>query len=209
MKKTPLYQHHIQLGAKMTDFAGYEMPLQYSSVSEEHKLVREKCGLFDVSHMGEFIVKGKEAVDLIQTVTSNDASKLAIGDAQYSCLPNTKGGIIDDLLVYRLPEDQCAEGEQAFMLVVNASNIEKDLDWINQQNEFDTRVIDISDQTGLLALQGPLAEMHLQKLTDLKLDQIEYYTFRKGTVAGHSNILVSATGYTGAGGFEIYADNAS
>lgn len=209
MKHTPLYKQHMILGARMTDFAGYSMPLQYSSVSEEHHMVREKCGLFDVSHMGEFIIKGKEALDLVQWVTSNDASKLAIGDAQYSCMPNAQGGIVDDLLVYRLPEDQCAEGEQAFMLVVNASNIEKDLAWIQAQNTFDTRVINISDQTGLLALQGPQAGTHLQKLTDINLADLEYYTFRKGVVAGKNNVLVSATGYTGAGGFEIYAENSS
>lgn len=191
----------------MTDFAGYEMPLQYSSVSEEHHMVREKAGLFDVSHMGEFIIKGRQALELIQLVTSNDASTLQIGEAQYSCLPNQDGGIVDDLLVYRLEEDQCAEGEQAFMLVVNASNIEKDLEWINRHNQFDTRVINISDQTGLLALQGPAAQKHLQKHTDLDLPSIEYYTFRKGTVGGNKNVLVSATGYTGAGGFEIYATN--
>jgi aminomethyltransferase len=207
MKSTPLTQHHIDLGAKMTDFAGYLMPLQYSSVSEEHQMVRNHAGLFDVSHMGEFIIKGKQALDLIQHVTSNDASKLEIGDAQYSCLPNLTGGIVDDLLVYRLDEDQCSAGEQAFMLVVNASNIQKDLDWIIEHNTFDTRVINISDQTGLLALQGPGALKILQGMTPLDLNDISYYSFKKGTVGGHSNVLISATGYTGAGGFEIYADN--
>ena len=207
MKSTPLTQHHVDLGAKMTDFAGYLMPLQYSSVSEEHQMVRNLAGLFDVSHMGEFIIKGKEALNLVQYVTSNDASKLEIGEAQYSCLPNLKGGIIDDLLVYRLDEDQCSAGEQAFMLVVNASNIKKDLDWIVEHNNFDTRVINISDQTGLLALQGPKATEILQRITTLDLSTIPYYSFRKGTVGGHDNVLVSATGYTGAGGFEIYADN--
>ncbi|MCB0685951.1 MAG: glycine cleavage system aminomethyltransferase GcvT [Saprospiraceae bacterium] len=208
MKNTPLTQHHIDLGGKMTDFAGYQMPIQYTSVSEEHRMVREKAGLFDVSHMGEFIIKGKQALDLIQWVTSNDASTLKIGDAQYSCMPNETGGIVDDLLVYRLDEDQCSEGEQAFMLVVNASNIDKDLAWINRHNTFDVSLINISDQTGLLALQGPLATSLLQPLTDLDLPAIDYYSFRKGTVAGFPNVLVSATGYTGAGGFEIYAENA-
>ncbi|MBK8505652.1 MAG: glycine cleavage system aminomethyltransferase GcvT [Saprospiraceae bacterium] len=207
MKSTPLTQHHMDLEAKMTDFAGYMMPLQYSSVSDEHQMVRRHTGLFDVSHMGEFIIKGKQALDLIQLVTSNDASKLEIGEAQYSCIPNLEGGIVDDLLVYRLDEDQCAAGEQAFMLVVNASNIQKDLDWIIQHNTFDTRVINISDQTGLLALQGPSALKILQKITTLELSNIPYYSFKKGTVGGRSNVLVSATGYTGAGGFEIYADN--
>jgi aminomethyltransferase len=209
MKPTPLTQHHIQLGAKMTDFAGYSMPLQYTSVSEEHQMVRERAGLFDVSHMGEFIIKGKQALELVQVVTSNDASRLAVGEAQYSSLPNEPGGVVDDLLVYRLDEDQCNEGEQAFMLVVNASNIHKDLDWINRHNKFDTRVINISDQTGLLALQGPGATSILQPLTDLNLDNIAYYTFRKGQIAGQPNVLISATGYTGAGGFELYAENQS
>jgi len=209
MKTTPLTRHHIESGAKMTDFAGYNMPLQYTSVTEEHQAVRGKAGLFDVSHMGEFIIKGKEALPLIQKITTNDASKLEIGQAQYSCLPNADGGIVDDLLVYRLDEDQCSVGEQAFMLVVNASNIEKDLNWINKNNSFDTRVINISDSTGLLALQGPLALEILQKLTDLNLNDIPYYSFKKGTVAGCENILISATGYTGSGGFEIYAENQS
>lgn len=207
MKSTPLTQRHIDLGAKMTDFAGYNMPLQYTSVTEEHLLVRKKAGLFDVSHMGEFIIKGKEALDLIQKVTSNDAATLAIGEAQYSCLPNDEGGIVDDLLVYRLDEDQCSAGERAYMLVVNASNIDKDLAWIKQHNNFDTRVIDISEQTGLLALQGPTATDILQKYTGIKLGDIKYYSFTKGTVAGCTNILISATGYTGAGGFELYGEN--
>ncbi len=207
MKSTPLTQHHIRSGAKMTDFAGYEMPLQYTSVSEEHKMVREKAGLFDVSHMGEFIVKGPQALDLIQMVTSNNAAKLAIGEAQYSSLTNVEGGIVDDLLVYRLDEDQCDDGERAFMLVVNASNVEKDLNWINRHNTFEARVINISDQTGLLALQGPDAIQILQPLTDLDLGKINYYNSKKGRLATHDNVLVSATGYTGAGGFEIYAEN--
>ncbi|NND34552.1 MAG: glycine cleavage system aminomethyltransferase GcvT [Saprospiraceae bacterium] len=209
MKSTPLTQKHIDLGAKMTDFAGYNMPLQYTSVSDEHLMVRRSAGIFDVSHMGEFIIKGKEALDLIQLVTSNDASVLEIGQAQYSCLPNESGGIVDDLLVYRLTEDQCSEGERAYMLVVNASNIEKDLAWINNHNKFSTRVIDISDQTGLLALQGPAALEILQRHTEIDLKSIKYYSFQKGVVAGCDNVIVSATGYTGAGGFEIYAANES
>jgi aminomethyltransferase len=156
--------------------------------------------------MGEFVVKGPQALDLVQKVTSNDASKLKIGQVQYSCLPNETGGIVDDLLVYRLPEDQCAAGEQAFMLVVNASNIEKDWNWIQGHNTFDTRLINISDQTGLIALQGPKALSVLQPLTSIDLAGLKYYTFTKGTVAGIPNVLVSATGYTGAGGFELYVE---
>ena len=206
MKSTPLTEKHIALGAKMAEFAGYNMPISYAGIKEEHACVRNGVGVFDVSHMGEFIVRGKEALDLVQWVTSNNASKLEIGQAQYSCLPNDKGGIVDDLLVYRLPEDMCAEGEQAFMLVVNASNIEKDLSWIILHNRFDTRVINISDQTGLLAVQGPKATQVLQKLTDVDLSAVPYYTFVKGTFAGLDNVLISATGYTGSGGFELYVD---
>jgi aminomethyltransferase len=207
MKTTPLTDTHIALGARMAEFAGYNMPISYSGIQEEHHAVRNGAGMFDVSHMGEFIVRGKEALDLVQYVTSNDASRLAVGDAQYSCLPNGKGGIVDDLLVYRLPEDMCAEGEQAFMLVVNASNIEKDWDWISRHNRFDTRLINISDETGLLAVQGPKATQLLQTLTDVDLASMKYYTFKKGRFAGIDNVLISATGYTGAGGFELYAAN--
>jgi aminomethyltransferase len=207
MKNTALTDKHLALGAKMAPFAGYNMPILYTSITEEHHAVRNGVGVFDVSHMGEFIVRGKEAFDLIQHVTTNDASKLAIGQAQYSCFPNTKGGIIDDLLVYRLPEDNCAEGERAYMLVVNASNIEKDWNWVNAQNQFDTKLINISDATGLLAVQGPKAIEVLQTLTPIHLSSIKYYHFAKGQFAGIDNILLSATGYTGAGGFEIYADN--
>jgi len=206
MKETPLSEIHRQLGARMTDFAGYSMPVSYAGITEEHLNVRRNVGVFDVSHMGEFIVRGREALDLIQLVTSNDASRLSIGQAQYSCLPNKEGGIVDDLLVYRLDEDQCSEGEQAFMLVVNASNIRKDWDWISQANRFEARMIDISDQTGLLAVQGPNAIKALQPLTDVKLDEIEFYHFTKGTMAGIDNVLISATGYTGAGGFELYVE---
>jgi len=207
MKSTALTATHIELGAKMAPFAGYNMPISYAGITEEHKAVRENVGVFDVSHMGEFIVKGKEALDLIQKVTSNDASRLEIGQAQYSCFPNGKGGIVDDLLVYRLDEDQCSEGEKAFMLVVNASNIDKDWDWINQHNDFDTRLINISDKTSLLAVQGPNAAKVIQTLTPVQLDDLSYYTFTKGQVAGIDNVLISATGYTGAGGFELYVDN--
>ena len=206
MKNTPLTAVHIGLGAKMAPFAGYNMPISYSGIQEEHHTVRTKVGVFDVSHMGEFIVRGKEALDLIQLVTTNDASKLEIGQAQYSCLPNKVGGIVDDLLVYRLPEDNCAEGERAYMLVVNASNIEKDWNWIKAANSFDTQLINISDQTGLLAIQGPQAEAALQSLTNVDLSAIKFYHFTKSAFAGFDNVLISATGYTGAGGFEIYAD---
>lgn len=207
MKNTPITHIHEALGAKMADFAGYNMPIQYSGITEEHHCVRNSVGIFDVSHMGEFIVRGKQALDLVQKVTSNDASKLGIGEAQYSCLPNLEGGIVDDLLVYRLPEDMCSEGEQAFMLVVNASNIEKDWNWISSFNTFDTRLIDISEKSGLLAVQGPKALETLQKLTDTDLSAIKYYDFTKGTMAEINNVLISATGYTGSGGFELYVAN--
>lgn len=206
IKSTPLTDIHIKLGARMAAFAGYNMPISYTGISEEHLAVRNNVGVFDVSHMGEFIVKGKEAEALLQKVTSNNVSKLEIGDAQYSCLPNDTGGIVDDLLVYRLDEDQCAEGEKAYMLVVNASNIEKDWNWIEQNNDFDTRLINISEQTGLLAVQGPNAATVLQKLTDTDLSVLKYYTFTKGKMAGIDNVLISATGYTGAGGFELYVN---
>ncbi len=215
MKNTPLTEKHIALGAKMAPFAGYNMPISYSGIQEEHHTVRNGVGVFDVSHMGEFIVKGKQALELIQHLTTNDASKLGVGQAQYSSLPNDQGGIIDDLLVYRLPEDDCAEGERAYMLVVNASNIEKDWNWVNAHLEptaefvrgFDTRVINISDQTSLIAVQGPKALQTLQPLTGIDLGRIKYYNFAKGKFAGFDNVIVSATGYTGAGGFEIYVDN--
>lgn len=207
LKHTPLTAIHQALGAKMAPFAGYLMPISYSGIREEHEAVRNGVGVFDVTHMGEFIVKGKQALDLVQAVTSNDASALAISQAQYSCLPNGTGGIVDDLLVYRLPEDMCAEGEQAFLLVVNASNLAKDWDWINKHNTFDTRVIDISEETGLIAVQGPKAVETLQQLTDVDLSAIGYYHFVKGRIAGIDNVLISATGYTGSGGFELYTEN--
>ena len=206
-KKIVLHDIHVALGAKMVPFAGYIMPVNYTSISQEHVCVREHAGLFDVSHMGEFIVKGKEALDLVQHISSNDVTKLGIGDVQYSCIPNATGGIIDDMLVYRLSEDRCSEGERVYMLVVNASNISKDLHWINTHNSFDAKVEDISDSCGLLALQGPKATAILQTLTSEALDKIEYYHFTKGRVAGLDDVLISATGYTGAGGFELYVRN--
>jgi len=206
-KQTPLYDRHVALGAKIVDFAGYAMPVQYTGIIDEHEAVRQRVGVFDVSHMGEFIVRGRQALDLVQAISSNDAGALAIGQAQYSCLPNNNGGIVDDMLVYRLPEDMCAEGEQAFMLVVNASNMEKDWAHISGfASRFDTRLINISDQTGLIAVQGPKAVELLQPLTDVDLGSIAYYHFRKGRFAGIDNVLISATGYTGSGGFELYAD---
>ncbi len=205
MKETPLTSRHVALGARMAEFAGYHMPISYAGIREEHMAVRRAVAAFDVSHMGEFIIRGREALDLVQYITSNDASRLAIGEAQYSCMPNERGGIVDDLLVYRLPEDRCAEGEQAFMLVVNAANIEKDWNWISRHAaRFEVRLIDISDETGLIAVQGPRAVAALQPLTPIELAAMKYYTFRKGTFAGIDNVLISATGYTGSGGFELY-----
>ncbi len=202
---TPITDKHVALGAKMASFAGYNMPISYTGIKEEHACVRTNVGVFDVSHMGEFIVRGKQALDLVQKVTSNDASKLEIGQAQYSCFPNTEGGIVDDLLVYRLSEDNCSEGEQAFMLVVNASNIEKDWNWVSKYAQyFEVRIINISEHTGLLAVQGPNAIKVIQKLTDTDLSTIPYYHFTKGVVSGIENVVISATGYTGAGGFELY-----
>lgn len=200
MKNTALTQVHTDMGAKMVPFAGYNMPVQYVGINAEHDTVRKGVGVFDVSHMGEFILKGEKALDLIQRVTSNDASKLYDGKVQYSCLPNEDGGIVDDLLVYRIDE-------KTYMLVVNASNIEKDWNWISKYNTDGVDMKDISDRTSLLAVQGPKAAEALQSLTDIDLASMEYYTFTKGTFAGISNVIVSATGYTGAGGFEIYFDN--
>jgi len=202
MKNTALTDIHIKAGAKMVPFAGYNMPVQYAGINAEHETVRNSVGVFDVSHMGEFILKGEHALDLIQLVTSNDAGKLYDGKVQYSCLPNKDGGIVDDLLVYRIDE-------KTYMLVVNASNIEKDWNWISGFNTFGVEMKDISDRTSLLAIQGPKAAEALQSLTDIDLASMEYYTFKKGTFAGIDNVLVSATGYTGAGGFEIYFDNAN
>ena len=200
LKATALSDVHIKLGAKMVPFAGYNMPVQYVGINAEHETVRNGVGVFDVSHMGEFVLKGENALDLIQRVTSNDASKLTVGKVQYSCLPNDKGGIVDDLLVYRVEDD-------AYILVVNASNIEKDWNWINKFNDKGVEMIDVSDKTTLLAVQGPKAAATLQKLTDVNLSEMQYYTFKKGTFAGVPDVYISATGYTGAGGFEIYLPN--
>ena len=200
MNNTALTEKHIALGAKMVPFAGYNMPVTYEGINAEHATVRNGVGVFDVSHMGEFILKGENALDLIQSVTSNDASKLYDGKVQYSCLPNHDGGIVDDLLVYRIDE-------KTYMLVVNASNIEKDWNWIQQFNTNAVEMHNISDKTSLLAIQGPKAADALQTLTDVDLASMEYYTFVKGTFAGVDNVVISATGYTGAGGFEIYFDN--
>ena len=200
MKNTALTDIHISAGAKMVPFAGYNMPVQYVGINAEHETVRKAVGVFDVSHMGEFILKGDKALDLIQQVTSNDASKLYDGKVQYSCLPNNQGGIVDDLLVYRIDD-------KTYMLVVNASNIEKDWNWISQFNTYGVDMKDISDRTSLLAIQGPKATEALQSLTEIDLGSMEYYTFVKGKFAGIDNVIVSATGYTGAGGFEIYFDN--
>lgn len=207
MKSTPLTDTHIALDARMAEFAGYNMPISYAGIREEHEAVRNGVGVFDVSHMGEFIIKGKQAFDLLQKVTSNNVAKLEIGDAQYSCLPNNEGGIVDDLLVYRLPEDKCAEGEKSYMVVVNASNIEKDWNWIEQHNNFEAEMHNISYRSGLLAVQGPKAHEAMQSLTDVDLAGMKYYTFKKGVFAGIENVIISATGYTGSGGFELYCDN--
>lgn len=201
LKKVQLNDIHEKLGAKMVPFAGYNMPVRYSSDIEEHNTVRNGVGIFDVSHMGEFLIMGPNALDLIQKVTSNDASKLTIGKAQYSCLPNDKGGIVDDLLVYRIREEE-------YMLVVNASNIEKDWDWISKHNDVGAEMRNISDDFSLFAVQGPKATDVLQKLTDMNLSEIKFYNFEVGPFADAKYVIMSATGYTGAGGFEIYMHNA-
>ena len=201
MKNTPFTHKHIALGAKMAEFAGYNMPISYTGINDEHSAVRKNAGVFDVSHMGEFILKGPDALDLIQRVTSNDASKLKAGQAQYSCLPNDEGGIVDDLLVY------CIEENKVYMLVVNASNIEKDWNWITKHNNKKVEMHNISDKTCLLAIQGPNATKILQPLTDMDILNLKYYTFVKGKFAGVDNVLISATGYTGAGGVEIYFED--
>jgi aminomethyltransferase len=203
MKNTPFTHQHIALGAKMAEFAGYNMPISYSGINDEHAAVRNNAGVFDVSHMGEFILKGEHALDLIQRVTSNDASKLTAGKAQYSCLPNKTGGIVDDLIVY------CLEENKSYMLVVNASNIEKDWNWISSFNTNNVEMHNISDKTCLLAIQGPNACKMLQALTDIDILNLKYYTFIKGVFAGVDNVLVSATGYTGSGGVEIYFEDSN
>lgn len=200
MKNTSLTQKHISLGAKMVPFAGYNMPVSYSGLNDEHAQVRNSVGVFDVSHMGEFILKGDNALNLIQKVTSNDASVLTDGKAQYSCFPNLEGGIVDDLIVYRIDE-------KTYMLVVNASNIDKDWNWLKQNDTWGVEMHNISEKTSLLAIQGPNAIHTLQKLTDVKLAEIPYYSFAKGKFNGVDNVVISNTGYTGAGGFEIYFEN--
>jgi aminomethyltransferase len=210
MKSTPLTEKHIALGAKMAEFAGYNMPISYTTITEEHHAVRKALGVFDVSHMGEFIVRGKDATAFLQGATSNDVSKLKPGQIQYSCMPNKKGGIVDDLLVYRLDDapEMTVEGEQSYMLVVNASNEIKDWRWLKRQARgFQVKMQNISSKTGLIAVQGPKVVEALKKLTDIDLGSIEYYSFRRGKFAGCKNVIVSATGYTGSGGFEIYARN--
>ena len=201
MKNTPFTNKHIALGAKMAEFAGYNMPISYSGINDEHATVRNNAGVFDVSHMGEFILKGENALDLIQRVTTNDASKLTNGKAQYSSLPNDNGGLVDDLLVY------CIEENKVYMLVVNASNIEKDWNRISSFNTKGVEMHNVSDKTCLLAIQGPNATKILQPLTDLDILNLKYYTFAQGTFAGVENVLISATGYTGAGGVEIYFED--
>ena len=201
MKNTPFTEKHIALGAKMAEFAGYNMPISYSGINDEHHAVRKNAGVFDVSHMGEFILKGEHALEIIQKLTTNDASKLVKGKAQYSCFTNEKGGIVDDLIVY------CIEENKVYMLVVNASNIEKDWNWIVEHNTSDVEMHNISDQTCLLAIQGPNATKILQPLTEIDILNLKYYSFVKGVFAGVNNVLISATGYTGAGGVEIYFEN--
>jgi aminomethyltransferase len=192
----------------MAEFAGFNMPISYSGINDEHATVRNNAGVFDVSHMGEFILKGDKALDLIQRVTTNDASKLTAGKAQYSCLPNNDGGIVDDLIVYCIEENNPSDGKRGvYMLVVNAANIEKDWNWISQHNTENVEMHNISDKTCLLAIQGPNATKILQPLTDIDILNMKYYTFVKGRFAGIDNVLVSATGYTGSGGIEIYFED--
>lgn len=200
MKNTTLTDLHISLGAKMVPFAGFNMPVQYSGINDEHETVRNAVGVFDVSHMGEFILKGEKALDLIQRISSNDAAKLYDGKVQYAYFPNEEGGIVDDFLTYKIDD-------LTYLLVVNASNIEKDWNWIAKHNTDAVEMKDISDQTSLFAVQGPKAAEALQELTEIELASMPYYTFKKVKFAGVENVLVSATGYTGAGGFEIYVDN--
>ncbi|MDP2041990.1 MAG: glycine cleavage system aminomethyltransferase GcvT [Algoriphagus sp.] len=200
IKYVPLNDLHIALGGKMVPFAGFNMPVRYSSDNEEHLCVRNGVGVFDVSHMGEFMVEGPEALNLIQKVTSNDASKLVIGQAQYSCFPNETGGIVDDLIVYKFEEEK-------YMLVVNASNIEKDWAWINKFNTMGAKLTNISDDHSLFAVQGPKAIEAVQSLTPVNLSEVKFYHFTVGEFAGVQDVIISGTGYTGAGGFEIYVKN--
>jgi aminomethyltransferase len=200
MKNTALSDIHIALGAKMVPFAGFNMPVQYEGVNIEHETVRNGVGVFDVSHMGEFVLKGPRALDLIQKFSSNDAGVLFDGKAQYSCMPNGKGGIVDDLIIYRVNAEE-------FFIVVNASNIEKDWNWISSLNDMGVEMQNLSDQYSLLAIQGPKAAQAMQSLTEVDLSSMVYYTFKHGTFAGIDNVMISATGYTGSGGFEIYVKN--
>ena len=200
MKNTVLFDTHVALGAKMVPFAGFNMPVQYEGVNIEHETVRNAVGVFDVSHMGEFFLRGPKALDLIQKVSSNDASTIEIGKAQYTCMPNDKGGIIDDLIIYRT-------GEEEYLLVVNASNIEKDWNWISSHNTFGAEMENASDQYSLLAIQGPKAVEAMQSLTDIKLGEIKPFHFVTGEFAGLKDIIISGTGYTGSGGFEVYCKN--
>ena len=200
IKEITLSDIHKDLGAKMVPFAGYNMPVSYEGVNLEHETVRENVGIFDVSHMGEFLVLGPNALELIQKVTSNDASKLVDNQAQYSCFPNATGGIVDDLIVYRINNEK-------WLLVVNASNIQKDWDWINSQNEISAELKNISEDYSLLAIQGPKAVQAMQSLTSIDLSAIKFYHFQIADFAGIENIIISATGYTGSGGFEIYCKN--
>ena len=200
MKITALNQKHKDLGAKMVPFAGYEMPVQYAGVNQEHFVVREKVGVFDVSHMGQFFVKGEKATDFLQYILTNDVTKVAIGQAQYNAMPNEKGGIVDDLIIYKISDDE-------WMTVVNASNIDKDWDWMNKHNTFGVELTNKSDDMSLLAIQGPKAIESMQALTDVNLSEIPFYHFAIGNFAGFENVIISATGYTGSGGFEIYFAN--
>lgn len=200
MKQVPLQHVHEALGAKMVPFAGFNMPVQYEGVNIEHETVRNGVGVFDVSHMGEFLLTGEKALDLIQKVSSNDASVIKIGKAQYACLPNDKGGIVDDLIIYRIKEDQ-------YLLVVNASNIDKDWDWISKHNDMGVDMRNLSDDYALLAIQGPKSIEAIQSLTSANLSEIPFYSFEVADFAGIDNVIISATGYTGSGGFEIYCKN--
>jgi len=200
MKNTALTSIHESLGAKLVPFAGFNMPVSYEGVNIEHETVRNGVGVFDVSHMGEFLITGPHALTLIQKVCSNDAAKLVDGKAQYSCLPNNDGGIVDDLIIYRL-------GEEKYLLVVNASNIEKDWDWISAHNDVGAEMRDISEGFSLLAIQGPKAAKTMQSLTSIDLENMKYYTFEVADFAGIDHVIISATGYTGSGGFEIYCKN--
>lgn len=200
MKEIALSEKHRELNAKMVPFAGYNMPVSYEGVNIEHETVREKLGVFDVSHMGEFLVSGENALELIQKISSNDASKLVNGKAQYACMPNEDGGIVDDLIIYRIDDEK-------YLLVVNASNIEKDWNWISHHNTMDATIRDMSDEMSLLAIQGPKAAEAMQSITDVDLENMKFYTFELGKFAGVDKVIISATGYTGSGGFEIYFRN--